>query len=66
MSLIEKFYNNMLEIGTFTTTDDENNNVIVEVEKDKLTIKTCQKNGWIRINVYHNDLEKTKEEYYEN
>lgn len=65
MNLVEKFYNNMLKRGTFTTTDDENNDVIVVVEKDKLTTKTCQKNDWIRVNVYYNDDIKTKEEYYE-
>lgn len=41
--------------------DDEN--VIVSINDEKATITTCQKNGWLRINVYWKD--GTYEELYE-
>lgn len=65
MNIVEKFYNGELELGMFNSTNENEENVIVEVMEDKLKISTCQSNGWIRINIYHNDEEQTKEEYYE-
>ena len=39
-----------------------NENIIVSINSDNITIETCQNNGWMRTNVYWNDF--TTEELY--
>ena len=37
--------------------------VLISVFKDRIITNTCQKNGWMRKNIYHRD--GTTEELYE-
>ena len=43
--------------------DEDNDSVIVSIDKKCATIRTLQDNGWARINVYWKD--GTVEEYYQ-
>lgn len=61
--LINKFMNNELKVGLSFSNNINNENVIVIVNDNTLDIATCQKNNWIRHNVYYRD--GTCEEYYD-
>ena len=45
--------------------NEDGENVIVSIDDRTATIRTFQKNGFIRINVYHNDDDGTSEELFE-
>lgn len=47
----------------FFGTNENGENVIIEVVKDSVTVKTFQSNGWERINTYYRD--GSIEELYE-
>lgn len=60
---LDEYYSGKLEPGIFTSKNEKDENVIIEITKDYLKTSTSQSNGWLRINIYHQD--KTVEEYYE-
>lgn len=62
---LKDFYAGKLECGMFTTVNEEGCTVVVDISKDKLKTSTYQKNDWIRIDIYHNDEDHTREELYE-
>lgn len=39
--------------------------VHVSVNEDNLTVETFQHNGWLRTNIYYDDMYGTSEELYE-
>ena len=43
--------------------NEEYENVMLSIDKESACVRTLQKNGWIRINIYHKD--GTYEELYE-
>lgn len=53
--LLEDFYNNKLEADIYTSTNEHNDNVMIEAKQDVLIITTFQSNGWARINEYYKD-----------
>ena len=54
--LIEDFKNDNMSVGSIFASENENGeNVIIQVFKDYLQVKTCQDNGWLRINCYYKD-----------
>ena len=53
--LINRFIKNELEIGVSFSSNANNENVIVTVNDSSLDIAICQKNNWIRHNVYYRD-----------
>lgn len=61
--LLEDFYNDKSEPGIFTTTNENEETVILEITPKFLKTSTYQNNNWIRINIYHKD--RTVEEIYE-
>ena len=44
-------------------TNEDNENVIVSIDKECASVRTLQNNCWQRINIYYKD--GTEEEYYE-
>lgn len=60
---LNNFYENKAELGIFTTKNEKDENIIIEITNDYLKTSTSQSNGWIRVNVYHKD--RTVEEYYD-
>lgn len=60
--LLNDFYNNMVEPNIYTTKNENNEDIIIEITNDYLKTSTSQSNGWLRINIYHKD--RTTEEYY--
>lgn len=62
--LKQKFLNNELEKGLFTTKNEKGQDVIVGVGTDGFQLSTQQSNGWTRINIYTYDKEN-KEWIYE-
>ena len=60
---LNEFYDGKLDNGLFTTINENNENVIIEITPEYLKASVNQNNGWIRINVYHKD--RTVEEYYD-
>ena len=61
--LLNDFYNNMVEPNIYTTKNENNEDIIIEITNDYLKTSTSQSNGWLRINIYHKD--RTVEEYYD-
>ena len=61
--LLNDFYNNMVEPNIYTTKNENNEDIIIEITNDYLKTSTSQNNGWLRINIYHKD--RTTEEYYD-
>lgn len=57
------FYSGVAKKGVFTSVNDNNENIILEVTDEYLKISTLQNNGWVRVNLYYKD--HTSEEYYE-
>ena len=53
--IIDNFKNNELEIGIYTSKNQDGQNLLVEVMGDCLKITTMQDNGWARINEYYRD-----------
>lgn len=51
----QKFINNELENGVFVSHNEKGEHLIVEIRKDYFSIKTYQKNDYIRENIYHYD-----------
>lgn len=41
-----------LDLGLYTSTNENGLNCIVEIRKDGFSIKTYQENGWIRENEF--------------
>lgn len=62
-NFINDFYEGKAENGLFTTINENNENVILEITSEYLKASVHQKNGWVRVNIYHKD--KTVEELYE-
>ena len=60
---LEEFYKGKSALGLFTTTNENNENMIIEITPEYLKTSVLQNNGWIRINIYHKD--HTVEELYE-
>ena len=60
---LNDFYNDKTDLGLFTTKNEKDEDVIIEITNNYLKTSTSQNNGWMRINIYHKD--KTVEEYYE-
>lgn len=58
-----EFYNGTVPKGMFTSVNENNENIILEITDEYLKTSTPQNNGWIRVNVYHKD--HTVEEYYD-
>ena len=61
--LLNEFYDGKTELGLYTSTNENNEQVIVEITNKYLKTSVFQGNGWIRINIYHKD--HTTEELYE-
>ena len=61
--LLKDWKDGNLKEDRYATTDEDKNNVIIEVTDDYLKLITCQKNGWLRINHYYSD--GTVDETYE-
>lgn len=61
--LLNEFYDGKTELGLYTSTNENNEQVIVEITNEYLKTSVFQGNGWIRINIYHKD--HTTEELYE-
>lgn len=61
--LLNDFYNNMVEPNIYTTKNENNEDIIIEITNDYLKTSTSQSNGWLRINIYYKD--RTTEEYYD-
>ena len=53
----------MVEPNIYTTKNENNEDIIIEITNDYLKTSTSQSNGWLRINIYHKD--RTTEEYYD-
>ncbi len=62
-TLLQQWKDNELEFGLYTSQDEEDRLVIIEVTNQYLKITTPQKNHWSRINYYYKD--GTVEEIYE-
>lgn len=62
-TMLQEWHNGKYKIGIYTTTDESNNNVIVEIANDYLKTTTMQNNGWARVQYYY--LDGTVEETYE-
>lgn len=62
-TLLKEWKAGKCEYGLFTTTDENNNDVIVEITNQYLKTSTAQSNGWSRVNYYYKD--GTTEETYE-
>ena len=60
---LNDFYNDKADLGLFTTKNEKDEDVIIEITNNYLKTSTIQNNGWMRINIYYKD--KTVEEYYE-
>ena len=60
---LNDFYNDKADLGLFTTKNEKDEDVTIEITNNYLKTSTIQNNGWMRINIYHKD--KTVEEYYE-
>lgn len=60
---LNEFYDGKVENGLFTTINEKDENVILEIAPNFLKASTCQNNGWTRVNIYHKD--RTVEETYE-
>ena len=60
---LNDFYNDKADLGLFTTKNEKDEDVIIEITNNYLKTSTIQNNGCMRINIYHKD--KTVEEYYE-
>ena len=58
-----EFYNGTAPKDMFTSVNENNENIILEITDEYLKTSTPQNNGWIRVNVYHKD--HTVEEYYD-
>ena len=61
--LLNNFYENNVELGIFTSKNEKDEDVIIEITNDYLKTLTIQQNGWIRVNIYYKD--RTTEEIYE-
>lgn len=61
--LKQEFYDGVAEKGVFTTTNENGEQVVLEIGDDYLKTSTLQNNNWMRINIYHKD--RTVEEFYE-
>lgn len=59
------FVDGKLEKGLFTSTNENGDNIIVEVYSDRFIIRTMQDNGWCRVGEYLYDGEWTYSESYE-
>lgn len=60
--------NNNYDENIYTSSNENNENLIIERKRDYLKISTFQNNGWVRINIYHYDRETNswlEEEVYE-
>ena len=62
-TLINDWKNNKIESGLYSSVDENNDNIIIEVTNDYLKISTLQRNNWTRVNYYYKD--GTTEELYE-
>lgn len=62
--LVEKTKKNEIELGFYTSKNEDGEDLIVEISKDYVRVDTIQKNGWIRINYYYLDEEETVTEMY--
>ncbi len=49
--------------GIFTGHNDSGEGITVTVSQDDLMVTTCQKNGWVRKNIYYRD--GTSEELFD-
>lgn len=61
--LLDEFYNGDIEIGLYTSTNEKDEQVIIEITNEYLKASICQNNGWFRTNIYHKD--HIVEELYE-
>lgn len=61
--LLNEFYDEKLNDGLFTTTNEKGENMLLEIMPQYLKSSTFQQNGWTRINIYYKDY--TMEELYE-
>lgn len=61
--LLDEFYDNKLELGLYTSSNENNEQMIVEITDEYLKASVFQENGWTRVNIYHKD--HTNEELYE-
>lgn len=61
--LLNSFYENNVELGIFTSKNENDEDIIIEITNDYLKTSTMQQNGYIRVNIYYKD--RTTEEIYE-
>lgn len=61
--LLNAFYENNVELGIFTSKNENDEDIIIEITNDYLKTSTIQQNSWIRVNIYYKD--RTIEEIYE-
>lgn len=58
-----ELYNSTAPKGMFSSVNENNENIILEITDEYLKTSTLQNNDWIRVNVYYKD--HTVEEYYD-
>lgn len=58
--LVQKLRDNEIELGFYTSKNEDGEDLIVEIKEDYVRIDTIQNNGWIRINCYYLDGIKTE------
>lgn len=61
--ILKNWQNGNIKNGWYTTTDENSNNVIVEVTADYVKLTTMQNNGWAKVNYFW--ANGTTEEIYE-
>lgn len=62
--MIKEWKDGEIEFGVYSTTNEEGENLIVEVTGEYVKLTTMQSNNWARVNYYYKD--GTIEELYEN
>lgn len=62
-TMLQEWREGKYETGVYTTTNENNDNIIVEIAKDYFKTTTMQSNNWARVNYYY--LDGTVEETYE-
>lgn len=60
IDLLKKIKNKEIELGSYTSVNEDGEDVIVSIKEKYLRTDTIQSNGWIRINCYYLDGTKTE------
>lgn len=63
MTVYEELKNKHGFVEAFVGINEDKEPVIVSIDEQEASIRTLQKNNWIRVNVYYPD--GTQEEYFE-